>query len=1022
MHRWTQWPILVALAGIVIAPAVARSQQGPTLGAPGDLRPDRGARALPIESMLVDAADMAKDPAIDPRELRAWLQKRGIPVDAAGRVEVLLSHDPDVALVTAEWLRGRGGEITGAFASDLEIRIEPSRLQELAAALPAGIRVAHPGHYSLDAVAGEGPAVTGSLPYRDLGINGAGVTIAVIDVGFIGLSAAQAAGDAPTPPALTAINYTFSPSVESYDAHGTGCLETVFDHAPGATYRIYKIGSIVDLGTAVADAIANGVDIITHSLSWYDQGWADDSGAACAAANAAANAGILFFTSSGNRAQQHWQGMFADADLDGNHEWSGTDEGLDITVPPGGSIRLNLSWDPVLGSANYDLGLSNEFGVTVAASVSGPDIYESLYFENTSSVESRLMRVVVDKQAGASTEIELFISPGGGFFDLDEHAIPFGSTTSPSNATHPNVVSVGAIDHAEFVRSNYTTGIIMPYSGRGGSNDGMALPDLVGPTNTLGTVYGRFSGTSCATPNAAGAAAVLWSCSPTLPASTILGRMQEWADCQRDFGAPGPDSIYGFGGCWLPPHADCNANNTADACEILSGASVDANCNGVIDFGFCDSPHEITFRIPPVTEPFDFFDGIGEFVTRPEIMEASWATQWPRPWSGFSMGMSHDPSSITPIQIIPSHPLMQLGGGQGPDFFAPELYAAGVTVGVVFDLANQESIAFDEAKPVLEVSYAVDPQLLAGSANVFEREIEFSDTIGNPPVTTTLSDPAGNTVIPAVESGIIELHPDAFYEVRMPRDIRVEIVPRGPPLPPTFILTPMLAYTGEGTPTPLIGMSMAFEYDPALLQPSAVEVPEWIQELNGGNGPTFLDYSIHPDRVHVQFLNSSGVTPYLSVPMCSMSITSYDISSPGGPQIDTSTIVKLADIPGQQPIPPAVFFANNTAAEIDGDSTVVSLVIIEPPEFIRGDCNSSGSFDISDVIFSLNALFVQGSPQPDCRDACDANDDGALQLSDPIYLLNYQFQAGNPPAAPFPACGTDPTDENLECGASLICP
>jgi len=975
-------------------------------------------KALPIESMLYDAAEMAKDPSIDARDRRAWLMARGIPVDGAGRAEVLLSHDPEVALVTAEWLRARGGEITGAFASDLEIRIDPSRLQELAAALPAGIRVAHPGHFAPAAVEGEGPAVIGSLPYRDMGVNGAGITVAVIDSGFNGLSTAQAAGDAPAPSALTAINYTLSLSVELGRAHGTGSLETVFDHAPGATYRIYKVSSVVDLGLAVADAMANGVDIINHSLIWHNQGWEDDSGAACAAANAAANAGILFFTAAGNNAQGHWQGPFADADLDAIHEWSGADDGLDVTIPPGGAVYVSLSWDPGIGSKDYDLFLVDEDGVPVASSTSAPDQFESLYFPNE-SVAPMATRLLVYKVFGANTELELFLSATDGITSqLDEYGMSFGSTSSPSNATHPNVVSVGAIDQSEFVRSNYTTGIIEPYSGRGPSNDGMLLPDLVAPTDTRGSVFFRFSGTSCAAPNAAGAAAVLWSCNPSLPASTIRDRLLEWAGCQRDFGLPGPDTTYGVGGCWLPPHADCDSNGTADACEILSGASADANCNGVIDFGFCDSPHEITFRIPPVTEPFDFFDGIGEFVTHPVISEAPWVIQWPRPWSGFSMGMSHDPASITPVQIIPSVQLMQLGGGQGPDFFAPELYAAGVTVGVVFDLANQELVAFDKEKPVLEVGYAVDPQLLVGSSTVFEREIEFSDTIGNPPVETTLSDPAGNTVIPAVESGIVQLHPTNFYEVRMPWEIQVEIDPSSP-VPPSFILTPILAHTGEGTPAPLHGWSMAFEYDPAVLQPTAVEVPGWIQALNGGSGPTFLDYSIQPDSVYARFYNFTASPSIGDVPIIVITI---GVPIPLGPQIDTSTLVRLVEIPGQPPVPPGVIGANNTAAEIEGDSTLVSLVVIEPVEFIRGDCNGSGSLDLADVVFSLNALFVQQSPQPLCRDSCDSNDDGALQISDPIHVLNYLFQAGNPPVAPFPACGSDPTDESLECGDSPICP
>ena len=44
--------------------------------------------------------------------------------------------------------------------------------------------------------------------------------------------------------------------------------------------------------------------------------------------------------------------------------------------------------------------------------------------------------------------------------------------------------------------------------------------------------------------------------------------------------------------------------------------------------------------------------------------------------------------------------------------------------------------------------------------------------------------------------------------------------------------------------------------------------------------------------------------------------------------------------------------------------------------FSRGDCNQDSSFDISDAVSTLAALFILGTPQPLCDDACDTNDDG----------------------------------------------
>lgn len=93
----------------------------------------------------------------------------------------------------------------------------------------------------------------------------------------------------------------------------------------------------------------------------------------------------------------------------------------------------------------------------------------------------------------------------------------------------------------------------------------------------------------------------------------------------------------------------------------------------------------------------------------------------------------------------------------------------------------------------------------------------------------------------------------------------------------------------------------------------------------------------------------------------------------------------------------------------------VSLTPVQPPgrPFLRGDCNMDGALQITDVIYTLAALF-SGGPQP-CPDACDANDDGSVQIADPVFITEYLFSSGPPPAAPFPNVGQDPTADALGC-------
>ncbi len=82
--------------------------------------------------------------------------------------------------------------------------------------------------------------------------------------------------------------------------------------------------------------------------------------------------------------------------------------------------------------------------------------------------------------------------------------------------------------------------------------------------------------------------------------------------------------------------------------------------------------------------------------------------------------------------------------------------------------------------------------------------------------------------------------------------------------------------------------------------------------------------------------------------------------------------------------------------------------------FRRGDANADDEIDLSDCITCLLYLFAGGS-EPVCLKTADANDTGAVDISDAVYLLGYLFAQGAPPAAPFPECGVDATEDPLSC-------
>ncbi|MFN0060887.1 MAG: hypothetical protein ACKVX7_20720 [Planctomycetota bacterium] len=93
------------------------------------------------------------------------------------------------------------------------------------------------------------------------------------------------------------------------------------------------------------------------------------------------------------------------------------------------------------------------------------------------------------------------------------------------------------------------------------------------------------------------------------------------------------------------------------------------------------------------------------------------------------------------------------------------------------------------------------------------------------------------------------------------------------------------------------------------------------------------------------------------------------------------------------------------------------------PSFRRADANGDGALNIADPAYTLNFLFVPGSPAHPCQDSGDSNDSGAIDIADAVYSLNWLFVAGSPPPpAPFPGCGIDPTADASGCASYPTCP
>lgn len=151
---------------------------------------------------------------------------------------------------------------------------------------------------------------------------------------------------------------------------------------------------------------------------------------------------------------------------------------------------------------------------------------------------------------------------------------------------------------------------------------------------------------------------------------------------------------------------------------------------------------------------------------------------------------------------------------------------------------------------------------------------------------------------------------------------------------------------------------------------------------------------------------------------------------------DAALSLFMGSVPGQA-LPPVDLPLLGSArrplvVDLDGDSDVDlaiptdgGLILIDnrgvnSGDFLRGDCDDSGSANLADVVRTLNVAFSANPPT--CADACDSNDDGSINIVDAVYLANYLFAQGQLVPAPFNFCGPDPTSDTLRCASFAACP
>ena len=465
---------------------------------------------------------------------------------------------PGRASAVSRELARLGSPVTVRVGSLLQVRDTPGLAQRLRGV--AGVHGVGPASVPLpDQVISQGVERIGADALQSQGLTGAGIRIAVLDLGF-GASWRNLIGKELPPltqiDAVQSFDHTSGkPEIEGLSnadeltGHGANVAQVVWDIAPGARYTFVNYHTQLELSQAV-DWLVNGpdgkprVDIIVHSNSFLD-GPFDGTGVAAQAVNRAHDAGIFWANSAGNYARRHWEGVVGDPDKDG---WA------NIGPEGRGYLTFPLTVNTGMGSTLYWSNCSKSGVAVPATSVSfQPDITDtapsspSVYVQGTK--DASRPAASVGYQANATGTYGLRIQQGtpgvvcnleifGGGLDLGDEATTESSIPTPGDAR--GSFTVGARDWQGDAAADY--------SSQGPTEDGRLKPDVVAPASTAVWPGVAMVGTSASAPHAAGAAALLMqrdraAGQPSDP-DTIA---KELIGSALDIAPPGPDEVTGAG-------------------------------------------------------------------------------------------------------------------------------------------------------------------------------------------------------------------------------------------------------------------------------------------------------------------------------------------------------------------------------------------------------------------------------------------------------------------------------------------
>jgi len=383
------------------------------------------------------------------------------------------------------------------------------------------------------------------VDWHGLGETGAGVVVAVVDVGFGGWRDLKGV-ELP-------VKVEVFQDEEGSVGHGTAVAEIVHDVAPDAALQLHSFQTdqeYMDLMELLL--AADEVDIINASIG-FDNVWTlDGSSPFSQMVDHAADLGVVYVAAAGNEADKYRSGAL-ESDGAGGLDLAGVPV-IEVRAPSG-QVEVSFRWSEAMDGAANDLDVRVvDAEGTLCGESTDPQDGDDVPFE-------RVLCTLADGEVGFVQILE-----GNGPVDLDLEAwlySPYGmgqGFSTPQMTLSLPADAAGAVTVGSYLVETLE---VVSYSSRGPTEDGRQKPDLVAATGvstqSLGTRMGE--GTSYSAPHVTGAAALLLSRRPRMTPREVKETLQDWA---LDIEEEGGDNASGHGSvrmAEIPTGCGCSHKN-----------------------------------------------------------------------------------------------------------------------------------------------------------------------------------------------------------------------------------------------------------------------------------------------------------------------------------------------------------------------------------------------------------------------------------------------------------------------------